>query len=229
MTVHFDSTNSSGDVGFHRTGAGSTAHRGSPYKSAGKRIFDLLVVIAASPIIVPVITLLTLAIWFSGNRPFFVQERVGRGGRIFRMLKFRTMVDDAETVLEAYLEGNQDARAEWDTHQKLKNDPRITAAGRFLRKTSLDELPQFWNVLVGDMSIVGPRPMTPNQKPLYPGEAYYRMRPGITGLWQISDRNQCEFRERAAFDTQYETLISFGADLSILRRTVGVVLRGTGY
>ncbi len=229
MTVHFDSTKSTGDVGFHRAAADSTQLQISPYKSTGKRIFDLLAVVAASPIIVPVTALLTLAIWLSGNRPFFVQERVGHGGRTFRMLKFRTMVDNAEAVLESYLEGNPDARAEWDAHQKLKNDPRITAAGRFLRKTSLDELPQFWNVLVGDMSIVGPRPMTPNQKPLYPGEAYYRMRPGITGLWQISDRNDCEFRERAAFDTQYETLISFGADLSILRRTVGVVLRGTGY
>ena len=228
MTVHFDSVKTSGDVELSATSSRSTSIR-SAYRGAGKRLFDLVAVIAVSPILVPLAIVLAAVILMSGHRPLFVQERVGRNGRSFRMWKFRTMVEDAENVLENYLQEHPSARLEWDAHQKLKDDPRITAVGRFLRKTSLDELPQFWNVFLGQMSIVGPRPMTVNQKPLYPGDAYYRMRPGITGLWQISDRNDCEFRERAYFDARYESVMSLGVDLHVLSRTVGVVVRGTGY
>ena len=228
MAVHTDTSETSGDVKFRMNTMRVPAHEGI-YATLGKRLFDLLLVIAAAPIVLPLIAILSVLITIGGSRPLFFQERVGRGGRTFRMVKFKTMVDDAETVLANYLEENPEARAEWDAHQKLKNDPRITSLGRFLRKTSMDELPQFWNVFIGEMSIVGPRPMLETQRAMYPGDAYYRMRPGITGAWQISDRNDCEFSERAGFDTQYEQMISLGTDLKILTRTVGVVVRGTGY
>jgi lipopolysaccharide/colanic/teichoic acid biosynthesis glycosyltransferase len=139
------------------------------------------------------------------------------------------MVPDAEAVLERYLAQNPEARAEWDRHQKLKNDPRITPLGRFLRRSSLDELPQLWNVLRGDMSIVGPRPMMCNQRALYPGTEYYVMRPGITGYWQTSARNESSFHERAGFDQAYYRSLSFATDLAIIWRTFSVVLRGTGH
>jgi lipopolysaccharide/colanic/teichoic acid biosynthesis glycosyltransferase len=145
------------------------------------------------------------------------------------MLKLRTMVPDADRQLEAYLSRDAEARLEWNSTQKLKSDPRITWLGRFLRKTSLDELPQLWNVLVGDMSLVGPRPMMPSQRPLYHGLAYYNLRPGITGIWQVSDRNESAFSKRAEFDTEYEETMSFRNDLWLLWSTVWVVLRGSGY
>ncbi len=139
------------------------------------------------------------------------------------------MVPNAHEHLEAYLNANPAARVEWDATQKLKNDPRITKVGRILRKTSLDELPQLFNVIKGDMSLVGPRPMMCSQRDLYPGSAYFKMRPGITGTWQVSDRNDSEFQSRAGFDNGYERNLSFGTDLSILLKTIGVVVRGTGY
>jgi lipopolysaccharide/colanic/teichoic acid biosynthesis glycosyltransferase len=113
-------------------------------------------------------------------------------------------------------------------NQKLRNDPRITAVGRFIRKTSIDELPQLFCVLKGEMSLVGPRPFMPDQKDLYKGNAYYAMRPGLTGLWQVSDRNETSFAERAIFDTKYARSLSMMTDISILFRTVGAVTRGTG-
>jgi exopolysaccharide production protein ExoY len=228
MTVHFDSVETTGDVKF-KAGTKSVLRPRTAYRIVGKRLFDVIAVVAASPILVPLAAVMAAIILLSGYRPFYVQERLGRDGRVFRMWKFRTMVEDAEAVLENYLHENPSARAEWDAHQKLKSDPRITIVGRFLRKTSLDELPQFWNVLIGEMSIVGPRPMTVGQKSLYPGDAYYRMRPGLTGLWQISERNDAEFRERAYFDAEYELVMSLGVDLRVLSRTVGVVVQGTGY
>ena len=139
------------------------------------------------------------------------------------------MVPNAQSKLDGYLAQNPEARVEWETTQKLKNDPRITRVGRILRKTSLDELPQLWNVLVGDMALVGPRPMMLDQRTMYPGKGYYLVRPGITGLWQISDRNECTFAERAQYDDAYEQEVSLLADTTILIRTVGVVIRGTGY
>jgi exopolysaccharide production protein ExoY len=132
-------------------------------------------------------------------------------------------------VSGSYLAETPEARAEWDATQKLKQDPRITVVGRMLRKTSLDELPQLFNVLTGDMSLVGPRPIMVNQKALYPGQRYYDMRPGLTGLWQVSDRNECSFAGRVRFDDIYHRTMSFGTDLRILGQTVSVVLRGTGY
>jgi len=128
-----------------------------------------------------------------------------------------------------HLAQDPEAKAEWDSTQKLKDDPRITRFGRFLRKSSFDELPQLLNVLLGDMSIVGPRPMLPEQEPLYSGTAYFELRPGITGLWQISDRNESTFAARAKFDTDYFEQLSLATDVRIIASTFRVVLRGTGY
>ena len=199
------------------------------YRTGVKRALDIVLIVAALPFVVPLLALMALAVMMDGHSPFYRQERVGRNGRIFNLLKIRTMVPDAKAALEDYLAQDPAARAEWDETQKLKNDPRITRVGAVLRKTSLDELPQLWNVLKGDMSIVGPRPMMPEQRALYPGHAYYELRPGITGAWQVSDRNECSFAGRAKFDLDYYNDLSFVTDCSILLCTVAVVVRGTGY
>ena len=199
------------------------------YRVAGKVIFDWLLVLASLPVVVPLVGILALLVALDGAMPFYRQQRVGRNGKIFSMWKIRTMVANAEDALQDYLEQNPEARDEWDHKQKLRQDPRITWLGCFLRKSSIDELPQLWNVLRGDMSLIGPRPMMLDQQALYPGSAYYRMRPGITGLWQVSDRNESSFSERAEFDTEYYYSLSLKADVSIFFRTISVVLRGTGY
>lgn len=199
------------------------------YRRGLKIALDKALVLLFLPVAMPLIALMALLTARDGASPFFTQERVGLGGKVFRLVKIRTMVPDAEARLEAHLAASPKARREWDETQKLKVDPRITPTGRFLRKTSLDELTQLWNVLMGDMSIVGPRPMMVDQRDLYPGRAYYDLRPGITGLWQVSDRNESSFASRADYDETYFSNLSFGADVSILIRTVSVVVRGTGY
>lgn len=199
-----------------------------PYRALFKRLFDIIAVLAAAPFVIPLVLALALLIKLQGGRAFYSQLRVGRGGTHYTMWKLRSMTVDADKALAAYLEGNPEARAEWDSTQKLKNDPRITPFGRVLRKSSLDELPQLWNVLKGDMSLVGPRPMMPDQQELYPGTAYYRLRPGITGMWQVSKRNQSSFADRARFDAQYDRRLSLITDLRLLLATVRVVFRGTG-
>ncbi len=198
------------------------------YRGAGKRIFDIAFTLLAAPFVVPMIALLAVFLALQGVTPFYRQERVGKNGKIFKMLKIRTMVHDADAVLQKYLDANPEAREEWNRNQKLRNDPRIIKFGTFLRKTSMDELPQFWNVLVGEMSMIGPRPMMVNQQDLYPGELYYSMLPGITGQWQVSKRNNSSFAERAQHDAEYWKGMSLSSDLSILVQTVSVVLRGTG-
>lgn len=202
--------------------------RGGLYYASGKRLLDVLLVVATAPFWLPVIAILALAVACDGGKPFYSQMRVGKGGVTFRMWKLRSMVANADDRLEAHLALNPEARAEWNTTQKLRNDPRITLFGRVLRKTSLDELPQLLNVLKGDMSLVGPRPMMLEQRALYPGLAYYRLRPGITGNWQITDRNNSSFAARADFDRDYAANLDLAGDVRILARTVGVVVRGTG-
>lgn len=200
-----------------------------PYRDRFKRLLDIAFVVASAPIAIPLIGIMLLLAALDGGKPLYRQRRIGKDGRIYNMVKIRSMVMNADQRLEAYLDSNPEARAEWDSTQKLKNDPRITKIGKFLRKSSMDELPQLWNVLVGDMSIVGPRPMMEDQKTLYPGAAYYAMRPGITGPWQVSDRNETTFAQRATFDTKYYYELSLKKDLEILGQTVGVVLRCTGH
>nr|WP_318013707.1 sugar transferase [Paracoccus sp. DMF] len=194
-----------------------------------KRPLDITSVLLAAPIVLPLVLLLAVVILWNGDKPFYTQLRVGRSGRSFRLWKLRTMVEDADLRLAEYLAANPEAKAEWDSTQKLKQDPRITKTGHFLRKTSLDELPQLWNVFRGDMSVVGPRPMMLEQAQLYPGADYYHLRPGVTGLWQISDRNDSTFAARATFDARYAADLSLAGDLGIIAKTVGVVLRCTGY
>jgi lipopolysaccharide/colanic/teichoic acid biosynthesis glycosyltransferase len=144
------------------------------------------------------------------------------------MWKLRSMVPNADQMLEGYLAANPAARSEWDLTQKLRHDPRITKVGHIIRKSSIDELPQLWNVLKGDMSIVGPRPMMVDQQKIYPGTAYYALRPGITGFWQTSVRNESSFADRAQFDTDYLRQMSFLTDFRVMLRTVRVVVNGTG-
>ncbi|WP_265501109.1 sugar transferase [Paracoccus beibuensis] len=205
------------------------AARGGIYRNGVKRLTETFLILAAAPVVLPLILLMALVIACDGANPFFAQKRIGQGGRVFRIWKLRTMVADAERQLTTYLEQNSEAREEWARTQKLKSDPRVTWIGRVLRKCSMDELPQLFNVLNGTMSLVGPRPMMVDQAPLYFGKAYHRLRPGITGLWQISARNESEFIARVRYDEVYDRCLSFRNDLGILLRTVKVVLRGTGY
>lgn len=230
MTVHFRYTTVNENTPHKaRMSQSVPLPRHGFYRAAGKMIFDWLLVLAALPIVVPLVVVLVFLVALDGAWPFYSQRRVGRNGKIFRMLKIRTMVPDAEHTLQDYLEQNPEACDEWEHKQKLRHDPRITRLGCFLRKSSFDELPQLWNVLRGDMSLIGPRPMMLDQRDLYPGSAYYHMRPGITGLWQVSDRNESSFADRAEFDTDYYNGLSLKMDLAIFVRTIGAVLRGTGY
>ena len=200
-----------------------------PYRQFFKRGIDILFVLLTLPFSVPLILFCALTLWFEGGKPFYSQPRLGAGGRTFSILKLRTMVHNADAVLETCLANDPEMRREWDTIQKLSNDPRITPVGKILRKTSLDELPQLWNVLKGDMSIVVPRPMMLDQLKLYGNaRAYFALKPGITGLWQVSARNSERFSYRNKVDAEYEHSVSFVNDLVILFKTIGVVLRPTG-
>lgn len=200
------------------------------YSSFGKRLFDGLLIFLALPMALPIVAFAALALWIEGGAPFYTQRRLGRNGKIFFILKLRTMVRDADAVLESHLAGNPAMRHEWDDLQKLRSDPRVTRVGQFLRSTSLDELPQLLNVLRGEMSLVGPRPMMLDQLPMYGDpRAYNALRPGITGLWQTSARNTNSFSYRNQVDAQYGAEMSFVYDVKVLLKTVGVVLRRTGY
>jgi len=200
------------------------------YAHLGKRAFDIVLASVALFLAAPVLVLLSALLWIESGNPFYAQERLGINGKRFRMWKLRTMVQDAEAQLADCLSDNPALRAEWDHAQKLKIDPRVTPIGRLLRKTSMDELPQVFNVLMGDMSLVGPRPMLPDQMPLYRyPQAYLGVRPGITGLWQVTARNEESFDLRAILDLRYAQRLSFGLDLKIIASTFGVIWRATGY
>lgn len=239
MSAEFNQTFPPADIGidtrdmrgFGRTrafGRSGWVDLSSPYVRLFKRVLDIMLVLLAAPLALLIVLPMAALVALDGHSPFFLQDRLGRHGRVFRMVKLRSMVHDAEARLAGHLAGNPAARAEWDARQKLRNDPRITRVGRLIRKTSVDELPQLWNVLRGDMALVGPRPMMPSQSGAYPGRAYYAMRPGLTGYWQVSVRNDSDFAERAEHDTRYFRDLSLGTDLWVMSRTVGVVVRGTG-
>ncbi|MCH2250062.1 MAG: sugar transferase [Cognatishimia sp.] len=199
------------------------------YRSVFKRAIDIAAVaVLAIPVLV-VVLILAAFVARDGKSPFYIQKRLGREGRTFKMVKLRSMVANADAILEDYLAQNPAEAREWHQKQKLINDPRITPVGHLIRKTSLDELPQLWNVLIGDMSLVGPRPIMVDQKKIYPSDAYYDLRPGITGPWQISSRNESSFVERADFDGDYLNDLSFASDLRIMFKTVGVVVNATGH
>ncbi len=210
------------------SGSSTLGRAKQPYRCGLKRLLDTVLICLFLPFVLPVLSVIVLFVACDGGSPLYRQVRIGRHGRPYYIWKVRSMVADAETALAVHLATHPAARAEWACTQKLKHDPRVTRVGRFLRRSSLDELPQLWNVLKGDMSLVGPRPMLPSQQDMYPGKAYYTLRPGITGYWQISERNKSSFSARASFDTAYERDLSLGTDMSVLLRTVLVVLRGTG-
>ena len=227
MTVHASSIQASSDI--KPLTSKSYRRNHGVYARVFKRAVDLVLVVASLPFVVPFLLLISVAIYAQDRHsPIFRQERIGMNGKRFRIWKFRTMVPNAEELLERHLAENAEARAEWDEKQKLSVDPRCTAIGRILRQSSLDELPQLINVLTGEMSLVGPRPMMPSQQALYPGHAYYRLRPGMTGSWQVSARNESSFADRAHFDDVYELNMGFVNDAGIMGKTFGVVLRGTG-
>jgi exopolysaccharide production protein ExoY len=206
--------------GFHRT----------LYRKVGKRALDVLLVLASLPITLPLILLLMFIMLRYNKMPLFGHRRVGKNGRKFYCWKIRTMVPDAEERLRLHLENDSKARNEWETNFKLENDPRITHCGKFLRSSSLDELPQLWNILTGDMSVVGPRPVTEAELDLYKSYAtfYTMVRPGLTGLWQVSGRNCTSYQERTQLDVDYVRDCSLAIDISIVMRTVKVVLGRTG-
>jgi exopolysaccharide production protein ExoY len=227
MTAHFDSLNDPIVADLVGTPV-QTAHRPGIYRNVGKRVLETLLVVIALPVVVPLTFILALPMLLQGENPFYWQRRLGLGGRTFVMWKLRSMVVDADEQLARYLRDHPAAREEWARHQKLRNDPRITRYGRFLRKTSLDELPQLWNVLKGEMALIGPRPMMPHQRALYHGLAYYAMRPGMSGYWQVSDRHDSEFAGRVRYDEKYDRDISLATDAALILCTLRVVLRGTG-
>ena len=196
-----------------------------------KRSLDLLLTLATGIVAVPLLFALGIAVRLDSPGPvLFRQQRLGRGGKLFTVYKFRTMAANAEELLEKYLAENPDAQREWEESQKLKDDPRITKVGLFLRKTSLDELPQLLNVLKGDMSIVGPRPIVDDEIARYGKqyELYIRVRPGITGLWQVSGRNNLPYADRVWLDRHYVCNWSVWLDILIIARTVPEVLHCSG-
>jgi len=196
-----------------------------------KRVMDIFGAIFGLILLSPFFALLAILIKRdSPGRVFYRQTRIGKDGKSFGMVKFRSMLQNADEVLEDHLRYDPELRREWDRFQKLKEDPRVTPLGAFIRKYSIDEFPQLWNVLAGEMSLVGPRPFLPEQRDLY-GEGfthYIRVCPGMTGMWQISGRNVSEFGDRPYWDEYYVRNWSIWLDLYILARTVWVVLRREG-
>ena len=203
---------------------------GYPFPS-WKRAMDLIIASLALLFLLPLMLVVAVLIHLDGGEVFFGHTRVGSGGRPFRVLKFRTMCPQADRKLAAYLEGNEAARLEWQLTQKLRSDPRVTWIGSFLRKSSIDELPQLLNVLRGEMSIVGPRPIVQSEALRYGRyiRQYKRCRPGITGLWQVSGRNDVSYRRRVAFDTIYSRHMGEPRlELAIILKTIPAVLRSKG-
>ncbi len=196
-----------------------------------KRLFDVSSILAAAIFVLPVVACIALAIKLTSKGPvFYKNRRIGRHGRQFYAWKFRSMVPDAEQVLAKYLDQHPELREEWERDTKLKHDPRITAVGHILRRTSLDELPQLWNVLRGEMSLVGPRPILDNEVSKYADvfELYQKVLPGITGLWQVSGRNNTTYEERLTLVASYVRNWSIWLDLCIMAKTVIVVARRDG-
>lgn len=200
-------------------------------RPAAKRGMDLALAGAALVGLALPMLLLAIAVRFDGGPAMFAHQRVGRGGKFFGCLKFRSMVPDAQARLEALLEADPAARAEWESTRKLRHDPRVTRVGKFLRATSLDELPQLLNVLLGDMSLVGPRPVTASELAANYGAAaehYQLVRPGITGPWQVSGRSDTSYDRRVALDVAYATRPSLAEDFRLLLRTPAAVLLRRG-
>lgn len=203
----------------------------SIYNRFFKRWLDVVLAVVLLPLLLPVIAVLFVLVRRDGGPGIYGHQRLGRGGQPFVCYKLRTMAVNAEALLEDLLARDPEARREWDDSHKLKDDPRVTRLGRFLRRTSLDELPQLFNVLKGDMSLVGPRPIVRDELARYGSAAwaYLELRPGITGKWQVSGRNDVTYEERVELDLRYNREVGLVCDLSILARTAKVLLFPTGY
>jgi lipopolysaccharide/colanic/teichoic acid biosynthesis glycosyltransferase len=192
-----------------------------------KRVMDLAIAIPALIFLIPIFLVIALVVLFEGGRPIiFRQQRRGQDGRYFTCYKFRTMVKDAGDRLREMLENDPERRREWEENQKLKDDPRLTSAGGFLRRFSLDELPQLINIIRGDMSIVGPRPIVHDEVRRYGEDIvhYDAVRPGVVGLWQINGRNDTTYKRRVELDVEYAQERSIGYDVMILLKSIPVIL-----
>lgn len=192
-----------------------------------KRIFDIVFASLVLTIFSPLYFLLMILIALNSQGPvFYVQQRVGKNRQLFKCIKFRTMVNNADDILETIMEDSEGLREEFQESFKLKQDPRITKIGKFLRLTSLDEFPQFWNVLKGEMSVVGPRPLVPEELSKYGRkiDTVLKIKPGITGLWQVSGRNDIPYPQRVKIDVYYATSHNWLLDLWIIYKTIGVIL-----
>lgn len=202
-----------------------------PLPRLTKRLMDIVLTLAGGVVLLPVLFYIAVGVKLSSRGPvLYANERIGRDGRRFRMWKFRSMFTNGDAVLEYFLDAHPEFREEWETTQKLKWDPRITRIGRFIRKTSLDELPQLWNVLRGDMSLVGPRPILLEEEAKY-GEyfaLYTMVAPGITGMWQVSGRSNTSYEERLQLVAYYVRNWSLWLDIYLLLKTVRIVFFGRG-
>ena len=210
---------------------GRDGQRSRPTGGTTKRVFDVVGAWILLVLLSPLFLTIAIVMRFADPGPlFFAHKRVGLGGRMFPCIKFRTMVMNSQEVLEQVLATDPERAAEWRNAQKLRNDPRVTMLGRVLRETSLDELPQLFNVVRGEMSLVGPRPIVTDEKARYGASigAYESARPGITGLWQVSGRSDCTYEERVGYDTDYVGNWSLLRDVGILFRTVWVVMARRG-
>jgi exopolysaccharide production protein ExoY len=208
-----------------------TGRFAQPVDQVATRLFDVAVSLALLVFLAPLMILVAILVVATNPGPvIFGHKRLGRDGRTFHCLKFRSMVTDSQERLAVLLANDARARQEWERDHKLKNDPRITSIGVFLRKSSLDELPQLFNVLRGDMSLVGPRPIVNDEVPRYGRyfSHYVQVRPGITGLWQVSGRNNTTYRRRVAMDVAYSRSRSLTLNIKILMMTVPSVLRAKG-
>jgi undecaprenyl-phosphate galactose phosphotransferase len=199
---------------------------------AVKRLIDICGAIVGIVLLIPLTAVVATVNFFNKETGpiFYSQERIGKNGKHFKMYKFRSMVVGADEILKKMLEENEDLRKEYSINKKLKDDPRITKVGKFLRKTSIDELPQLINVLKGEMSLVGPRPYLPREKEdmgIY-YDKIIESKPGITGLWQVSGRSNTTFEERMEFDLQYNEEFSASKDIEILFKTVISVVKKEG-
>lgn len=202
----------------------------APFWRILKAVFDRIGALFGLVIFCPVFLIAIFKIRRDGGPAFYAHERIGKNGIPFKCWKFRSMSVNGDGILKQHLEENPESRKEWEADFKLRDDPRVTPIGKFLRKTSLDELPQFWNVLKGEMSLVGPRPVIEEER-VYYAEAwadYLSVKPGLTGLWQVSGRNDIGYEQRVAFDSQYIREWSLLKDISILLKTVTVVIRRDG-
>ncbi|EEY91617.1 undecaprenyl-phosphate galactose phosphotransferase [Acinetobacter junii SH205] len=195
-----------------------------------KRVFDLSFAIILFIVLLPLFLLFSIIVKVDGGSAFYGHERVGKNGQKFKCLKFRSMASNSQELLQNLLASDPISYEEWHSTYKLKNDPRVTRIGHFLRKSSLDEMPQLINIIKGEMSFVGPRPVTQDELTRYKDNVIYYLAvtPGLTGLWQVSGRNDIDYETRVSLDTQYVKNWSFSQDLKILAKTFIIVILGKG-